>query len=116
MRILIYGAGVIGTFYGVKLSAAGHDVTLLARGRRAEQVRKDGLVVDERGYGTVHRLRVVEVLPEWMLVGVFSVAMRTSYAELIVARHATAAREEMAMLAAQLRVLVARGVSTSGDL
>jgi ketopantoate reductase len=29
MRLLIFGAGVLGTFYAVKLLARGHDVTVL---------------------------------------------------------------------------------------
>ncbi|MBQ9663602.1 MAG: ketopantoate reductase family protein [Oscillospiraceae bacterium] len=43
MRILIYGAGVIGSLYGALLSAADLDVTLYARGRRLETLRKSGL-------------------------------------------------------------------------
>ena len=49
MRLLIFGAGVLGSFYAVKLLAAGHAVTVLARGRRAAQLRADGLVVQEYG-------------------------------------------------------------------
>ena len=43
MRILIYGAGVIGSLYGALLSAADLDVTFYARGRRLEILRKSGL-------------------------------------------------------------------------
>ena len=43
MRILIYGAGVIGSLYGALLSEAGFDVTLYARGRRLETLRRSGL-------------------------------------------------------------------------
>jgi 2-dehydropantoate 2-reductase len=48
MRILVYGAGVIGSLYGGKLAAAGHDVTLLARAeqRRAE-LDANGVVLEE---------------------------------------------------------------------
>ena len=49
MRLLIFGAGVLGSLYAVKLLAAGHGVTVLARGRRAAQLRADGLVVQEYG-------------------------------------------------------------------
>jgi 2-dehydropantoate 2-reductase len=49
MRLLIFGAGVLGSLYAVKLLAAGHEVTVLARGRRAAQLRADGLVVQEYG-------------------------------------------------------------------
>lgn len=63
MRILIFGAGVLGSFYGAKLASAGHDVTVLARGSRAEQIREHGLVVEERGRATVRaQVRVITAL------------------------------------------------------
>jgi len=45
MIIVIFGAGVQGTVYGVRLARAGHDVTLVARGTRAAQLRTRGAVV-----------------------------------------------------------------------
>lgn len=45
MRILIVGAGAIGGYFGARLIAAGRDVTFLVRTRRADQLRRDGLVV-----------------------------------------------------------------------
>jgi 2-dehydropantoate 2-reductase len=54
MRLLIFGAGVLGSLYAVKLLAAGHEVTVLARGRRAAQLRADGLVVQEYGGSRLH--------------------------------------------------------------
>jgi 2-dehydropantoate 2-reductase len=45
VRILIVGAGAIGGYFGARLAAAGRDVTFLVRERRAEQLRRDGLVV-----------------------------------------------------------------------
>lgn len=63
MRLLIFGAGVLGSFYAVKLLACGHDVTVLARGRRASQLRADGLVVQEHGRIRRHaRVSVIETL------------------------------------------------------
>ena len=44
MRVLIVGAGVIGSFLCHALCGAGHDVALVARGRRLEQLSRDGLV------------------------------------------------------------------------
>ncbi len=38
-RILVYGAGVIGSYYATLFAAAGEDVSLLARGRRLGQLR-----------------------------------------------------------------------------
>lgn len=42
-RILIFGAGVIGSIYGGLLAHVGVEVTLLARGCRLEALRRDGL-------------------------------------------------------------------------
>ena len=39
MRILIYGAGVIGSFYASRFAKAGLDVTVLARGQRLKGTR-----------------------------------------------------------------------------
>jgi 2-dehydropantoate 2-reductase len=58
---------------------------------------------------TPARLRGLELLPDWVLIGACQWALRTSYADLIFARHATVAREEMAALSEQLQRLVARG-------
>ncbi len=46
MKILIYGAGVIGSFYTAQLFSAGYDVTILARGKRLEDIKKYGIVID----------------------------------------------------------------------
>ena len=43
MRVLIFGAGVIGCLYGALLGQAGHSVTVYARGRRLEMLREHGL-------------------------------------------------------------------------
>ena len=45
MRILVVGAGAIGGYFGARLAAAGRDVTFLVRERRANQLRREGLVV-----------------------------------------------------------------------
>lgn len=45
MRILVYGAGVIGANLAADLVASGRDVTLLARGTWADTLEKDGLTV-----------------------------------------------------------------------
>ena len=69
---------------------------------------------------TPARLRGFELMPVWLLVGACQWALRMSYAELIVARHAAVAREEMAILSEQLRALVERNadmtaLSSSSD-
>jgi 2-dehydropantoate 2-reductase len=42
-RVLIYGAGVIGSVYAVRLAKAGYEVTVMARGDRLEAIRAGGL-------------------------------------------------------------------------
>ena len=49
MRILIYGAGVIGSLYGALLAEAGYDVSVYARGRRLENLTRDGLQYKYKG-------------------------------------------------------------------
>ncbi len=49
MRILIFGAGVIGSLYGALLAEAGFDVSIYARGRRLESLTRDGLLVKRKG-------------------------------------------------------------------
>ena len=44
MRILIYGAGVIGCLYATLFSEAGFDTTIYARGRRLESFKQNGLL------------------------------------------------------------------------
>jgi 2-dehydropantoate 2-reductase len=47
VKILIYGAGVIGSLYAGKLQAGGHRVTVLARGDRLNEIRRYGLVLQD---------------------------------------------------------------------
>lgn len=49
MRILVFGAGVIGSLYGVLLAEAGYDVSVYARGRRLESLTLDGLLYKSKG-------------------------------------------------------------------
>lgn len=45
MRILIYGAGVQGSYLAHELINGGNDVTILARGSRLAELREQGLVI-----------------------------------------------------------------------
>jgi 2-dehydropantoate 2-reductase len=51
MRTLVVGAGVIGSVYAGKLLEAGHEVVLLARGRRLLDLQAHGLVLEDAGSG-----------------------------------------------------------------
>ncbi len=44
MRILVVGAGVIGTVYGAHLAAAGHTVSVLAHPARTDDIARTGLI------------------------------------------------------------------------
>ena len=52
MKILVYGAGVIGCELAHMLVKAGNDVTLLARGKWSEAIAKNGLVIQH--YAQLH--------------------------------------------------------------
>jgi len=43
MKFCVVGAGSIGGYVGVKLAAAGEDVTLIARGANLEAIRVRGM-------------------------------------------------------------------------
>lgn len=47
MKILIYGAGVIGSIYASRLYESGCDVTLLARGEHYENLKQNGVIIKD---------------------------------------------------------------------
>jgi 2-dehydropantoate 2-reductase len=51
MRILVVGAGVIGSVYAGKLLQAGHEVALFARGQRLSDLRTHGLMLEDAESG-----------------------------------------------------------------
>jgi len=63
-KILVYGAGVLGSMYAGKLQQAGYDVTLLARGKRLEELRERGLLLveDETNLQETIPIRVTDQL------------------------------------------------------
>lgn len=46
MKILVYGAGAIGGFFGGRLTVAGEDVTLVARGAQYDAMATRGLILE----------------------------------------------------------------------
>ena len=62
MRILVIGAGVIGSVYAGKLIVAGHEVVLLARGRRLADLQACGLILEEAQSGQRTALPVTAVV------------------------------------------------------
>lgn len=64
MDVLVYGAGVIGSVYAARLQEAGLNVSLLARGQRAESLRTHGIQLEDASTGrrTTTQVSVVEDL------------------------------------------------------
>jgi 2-dehydropantoate 2-reductase len=53
MRIVVFGAGGVGGYFGARLAAAGNDVAFVARGRHLEAMRSRGLKVHS-ALGDIH--------------------------------------------------------------
>lgn len=62
MRLLIYGAGVIGCWYAVLFSKAGYDTTIYARGKRLELIQKEGLRYEVKGKIQKADVKIIERL------------------------------------------------------
>jgi len=64
MKILFYGAGVIGSLYAARLKDSGQDISILARGQRLADIREHGIVLEDvsTGHRTTTRINVVERL------------------------------------------------------
>ncbi len=72
----VLGAGAIGSILGAHLARAGHPVIMLARGRRAQQIRTEGLRIS----GLTQFTTPVETVSDAALLrsaGVLIVAMKT---------------------------------------
>ena len=46
-NILVFGAGPLGSLLAARLHEAGHDVDILARGQRLQNLREHGIVIQE---------------------------------------------------------------------
>ena len=64
MKILVYGAGVVGSFFAAQLQNNGHEISVLARGRRVSDITEHGIVLEDalKGGQTITRVNVVEKL------------------------------------------------------
>ena len=78
MKILVYGAGVLGCNLARNLFRAGKDVTLLARGNWAEEIRKNGLRIKDKfsPRTSVSRIPVVTALAPDAAYDVIFVVLR----------------------------------------
>ncbi len=64
MRVLIFGAGVIGSLYAALLSNAGMDITVYARGKRLYDLQTKGLLYKEKGKTHTADVTVISELNE----------------------------------------------------
>ena len=78
MKILVYGAGVLGCNLARNLFHAGKDVTLLARGKWAEEIRRNGLQIKDKFLlrTSVSRIPVVTALAPDAVYDVIFVVLR----------------------------------------
>ncbi|MGW7518307.1 ketopantoate reductase family protein [Streptomyces sp. NPDC054796] len=58
MKLLVYGAGVLGSLFAARMHEAGHDVSLLARGERLAALRRHGVRLAEEDSPAVRRVPV----------------------------------------------------------
>jgi 2-dehydropantoate 2-reductase len=68
MRILVLGAGATGGYFGGRLAEAGVDVTFLVRPRRAEELAKNGLVIQSpvgEYRGAVKTVQAAQLAPDY---------------------------------------------------
>ncbi len=95
MKILVFGAGVLGCNLARNLLRAGKDVTLLARGRWAEEIRANGLRIKDKFSPrlSVSRIPVVtELKPEDNYDVIFVVARYTQLDAILDTLRASAAK------------------------
>lgn len=64
MRILIYGAGVIGSLYAVLLKEAGYDTTIYARGHRLEVLQNQGLLYKKNNIIKIVDIKIIDHLQD----------------------------------------------------
>ena len=62
MRLLIYGAGVIGGLYANAFAEAGCDTTVYARGKKLETLKTRGLLYEKNGKQYKATVKVIATL------------------------------------------------------
>ncbi len=80
-RILIFGAGVVGSIYALRFAQSGLDVTLLARGERLKSIKNDGLRYNDNGVINHISINVIEKLEDNDIYDFIFVPVRYDQAE-----------------------------------
>ena len=103
MKILVYGAGGVGAFFGALLARAGQDVHFVARGAQLEALRSQGLRITSKLLGDVS-VPQVSVSPravESGLADLVLVCVKTHQTESILEDLAAAVGDETVLIALQ---------------
>src|SRR5690349_19485356 len=80
-RILIFGAGVIGSMYALKLIEAGFDVTMFARSNKFKTLKENGLEYKEKGTVKSIQMNVINTLDNEDVYDFIFVTVRYDRAE-----------------------------------
>ncbi|WP_068620295.1 ketopantoate reductase family protein [Paenibacillus tuaregi] len=80
-RLLIVGAGVIGSVYALRFAQYGLDVTMLARGHRLDVLKKDGLRYNDNGKIKQISIKTIEKLENDDIYDYIFVPVRYDQAE-----------------------------------
>jgi 2-dehydropantoate 2-reductase len=103
MRFIVYGAGAVGGALGALLSLAGHQVTLIARGRHRAAIAEGGLVLSLPD--VEHRLALPVVSGpgevDWRAGDVVLLAMKSQDTEAALRELAAAADPEITVVCVQ---------------
>ncbi len=86
MKILVFGAGVIGSNLAADLFASGKDVTILARGEWADTLEKNGLVIDPIFFpgSKKYRIPIIRELKKDDIYDVIFVVIRYTQLESVI--------------------------------
>lgn len=78
MKILVYGAGVLGSYLAHALIRGGNEVSVLARGARADELERDGLVLHHyfQRKTTVDPVRIIRTLEKEDVYDLIFVVMK----------------------------------------
>ncbi|MFL7807606.1 MAG: ketopantoate reductase family protein [Anaerolineae bacterium] len=82
MKVLVYGAGPLGSLFAARLQQGGHDVSILARGQRLAELREHGIVLQDvqTKERSVTLVNVVEALAPDAAYDLVLVIMRKNHA------------------------------------